>query len=79
MADDARAGERVDERAQIAQRQRVDKRHTVVEEQLDHHEVRRVRLLGVKLGVEPDASGACDARAQRGERLGRVHQGDSLS
>ncbi len=76
VADDARLRQRVDERAQVAQRERVDERDAVVEQQLHDHEVRRVRLLGVELGVERDARRAQDTLAQRAERLGRVDERD---
>ena len=63
VADDARAGERVDQRPQIGQREWIDQRHAVLEEQLHDHEVWRVRLLGMELGVEPTR----DERAMRSQ------------
>ena len=74
MADDPRAGERVDQRPQVRQRERVDQRDAVFEQQLHDHQVRRVRFLGVELGVEPDARRVRDPLAQRGELLRRVDQ-----
>ena len=70
MADDARSGKRLDQRTQVAQRQRIDDRDPVVEEQLHHHQVRRIRLFGVEFGIQADPLGARDARADR-RQVGR--------
>ncbi len=79
MPHDARIGQRVDERAEIAQRERVDQRDAVVEQELHDHEVRRIRLLGVELGVERDARRLRDALARLRERFGRVDERDRLA
>ena len=52
VTDDGRVRERERERAQLGQRERIDDRGAVVERELHDHQPRRVRALGVELGVE---------------------------
>ena len=80
MPDDARGRERVDQRPQRPrQRERIDERDAVVEQQLHDHQVRRVRFLGMELGVQTDARRRDDALAQPRQALRRVDDGYRLA
>ena len=68
MADDARLGQRAHHGSQVADRERIHERDTVLEEELHDHEVRRVRPLGVELGIDADPWRGGDPLAQRRER-----------
>ncbi|MGB6523254.1 MAG: hypothetical protein WBE83_15925 [Candidatus Cybelea sp.] len=72
VTDDRRLRQSQHEFPQIAQGERVDDRRAFVEGELNDHQPRRVRAFGVELGVQRNACGIANLRAEvrEGGRIG---------